>query len=97
MLAGRTEEAIACYEMARQYCDGCPEKIPIPKLMDAYNHKILYGQDQAILNRLNWHWDVQPREAAKCTQCGQCEEACTQHLPIIRRLEEIAAAKPAAP
>lgn len=72
-----------------QYCDGCPEEIQIPKLMDAYNHKILYGQDQAILNRLSWHWSVKPAEAGKCTECGRCEEACTQHLPIIERLKEI--------
>jgi predicted aldo/keto reductase-like oxidoreductase len=72
-----------------QYCDGCPEGIQIPKLMDAYNHKILYGQDQAILNRLSWHWSVKPEEAGKCTACGHCEDACTQHLPIIERLEEI--------
>jgi predicted aldo/keto reductase-like oxidoreductase len=74
-----------------QYCDNCPEDIPIPKLMDAYNHKRLYGNDQAILNRLNWHWSVKPAEAERCTECGQCEEACTQHLPIIERLKEIAA------
>jgi uncharacterized protein len=73
-----------------QYCDGCPEGIPIPKLMDAYNHKVLYGKDQAILDRLSWHWSVKPEEAARCTECGRCEEACTQHLPIIERLAEIA-------
>ena len=29
--------------------------------------------------------------AAACTQCGHCEESCTQHLPIRDRLAEIAA------
>jgi predicted aldo/keto reductase-like oxidoreductase len=80
-----------------QYCDGCPEGIPIAKLMDAYNHKILYGQDQAILNRLDWHWSVEPAEAGRCVECGQCEEACTQHLPIIERLKEIDALGKAPP
>jgi predicted aldo/keto reductase-like oxidoreductase len=29
-----------------RYCDECPEDIPIPKFMDAYNHKLLYGKEQ---------------------------------------------------
>jgi predicted aldo/keto reductase-like oxidoreductase len=76
------------------YCDSCPEGIPVPRLMEAYNHKRLRGRDTAVTERLAWHWSVGPEEAAKCTACGQCEEACTQHLPIIERLEEIAAMKP---
>lgn len=74
-----------------QYCDNCSEGIPIPKLMDAYNHRRLYGTDQAMLERLNWHWGVPALEAEKCIECGQCEQECTQHLPIMERLREIAA------
>jgi predicted aldo/keto reductase-like oxidoreductase len=78
-----------------QYCDHCPEKIPVPKLMDAYNHLKLKGKKEAALDRLKWHWNIPAREAGRCTECGQCEEACTQHLPIIKRLKEIAALAPA--
>jgi predicted aldo/keto reductase-like oxidoreductase len=74
-----------------QYCDHCPEKIPVPKLMDSYNHLKLKGKKEAALDRLKWHWNIPPSEAGRCTECGQCEEACTQHLPIIERLKEIAA------
>jgi len=74
-----------------QYCDECPQEIPIPQLMEAYNQKRLSGQSQDLLNRLNWHWNIQPSEAGRCTECGHCEEACTQHLPIMERLKEIAA------
>ena len=77
-----------------QYCDHCPEKIPIPKLMDAYNHFKIYGTKDKALDRLKWHWNIPPSAAAECTECGQCEEACTQHLPIIQRLKEIAALGP---
>jgi hypothetical protein len=72
-----------------QYCDNCPEGIPIPKLMDAYNHKLLRNSDQEMIKRLQYHWDVSPKEAIKCTECGQCEEECTQHLDIINRLRYI--------
>ena len=77
-----------------QYCDSCPEDIQIPKLMEAYNHKRLKGTDQALLQRLAWHWNVPSSEAGKCTECGQCEELCTQHLPIISRMAEIAGMEP---
>jgi predicted aldo/keto reductase-like oxidoreductase len=73
-----------------QYCDSCPERIPIPKLMEAWNHGKLYGKKTAITDRLAWHWNLPPSEAARCTECGQCEELCTQHLPIIARMAEIA-------
>jgi hypothetical protein len=78
------------------YCEGCPEEIPIPKLMDAYNQKLLHGDYKSLLNRLKWHWNVPADEAAKCIECGQCEEACTQHLDITGRLKEIVEANKAA-
>jgi len=41
----------------------------------------------------HYEWGIlvdRKANAADCTQCGQCEEACTQHLNIIERLEQIA-------
>ena len=74
------------------YCMPCPHGVDIPKLMDAYNHRILAGgNDQALLNRLKWHWGLEAATAKDCVACGQCEEACTQHLPIIERLRDVAA------
>jgi len=76
-----------------QYCDKCPEGIPIPRFMDAYNQKILEGGDKAVTERLKWHWNISPEDAGKCVACGICEEACTQHIPIISRLKEISEMK----
>ncbi len=73
------------------YCIPCPVAIEIPKLMDTYNQKILEGSDAAMRDRLKWHWSLPPEAAAVCTECGACEEACTQHLPIRERLKAIAA------
>jgi len=72
------------------YCDHCPEAIPVPKLMDAFNHWKLRGNSEALLERLKWHWGLPAAEAARCTECGQCEQACTQRLPIIERLRQVA-------
>jgi len=72
------------------YCDDCPSGIPIPKFMDAYNHKIFSGDGKVMEERLKWHWQLEKSVAADCVSCGNCEAACTQHLKIIDRLKEIA-------
>lgn len=69
------------------YCDSCPLDIDIPKYMDAYNLHI-FGKDMA--GRLKGHWGIPASKAAECIKCGQCEDLCTQHLPIMDRLAEIA-------
>ncbi len=71
------------------YCDSCPSGVPIPKMMDAYNMKILFNSPKEITSRLKNHWCVKKKLADQCTECGQCEGLCTQHLPIIERLKEI--------
>lgn len=71
------------------YCDSCPVEIPIPKMMDAYNMKVITSDGNEITNRLKWHWGIKKNLAGKCTQCGKCERLCTQHLPIMDRLKEI--------
>jgi predicted aldo/keto reductase-like oxidoreductase len=72
------------------YCDDCPQGVPIPKFMEAYNQKILNPLEKdPIGDRPKWHWNIERSVAAKCTACGQCEKACTQHLNIIERLREI--------
>ncbi|MDR1017084.1 MAG: aldo/keto reductase [Lachnospiraceae bacterium] len=71
------------------YCKGCPKDIPIPKFMDTYNEFILSGDKNSMTDRLNYHWHISPEVAKTCIACGHCERECTQHLPIIKRLEEI--------
>lgn len=72
------------------YCDHCPQGIEIPKFMDAYNEKLLGGD---IAGRLNWHWSLPAAQAGECINCGKCETLCTQHLPIMERLNEISLLK----
>jgi len=81
------------------YCDNCPQDIPVPKFMDTYNQKILdeEGSGDPIGSRLRWHWGLDRSVAGKCTGCGLCEKACTQHLNIIDRLKEIVSPSKTAP
>ncbi len=69
------------------YCKSCPKDIDIPKFMDAYNEQML---GNSMEDRLRNHWGLDPAIAGTCISCGKCERLCTQHLPIIERLAEIA-------
>jgi len=72
------------------YCLPCPVDIPIPEYLDAYNQLLLNRGDQtAVHNRLQWHWNLTGRKSRDCTQCGACEQRCTQHLPIQKRLAKL--------
>ncbi|MCL1818108.1 MAG: aldo/keto reductase, partial [Spirochaetaceae bacterium] len=75
------------------YCDDCPQGIPIPRFMDVWNQKLLDPNPAAVSTRLRLHWGIDPRDAGKCTACGACEAACTQHLDITNRLKQIAEIK----
>ncbi len=79
------------------YCmNRCPKDIPISGLMQYYNEKLLHGKtDTEMVEQLKFHhkWGLiadRKADAADCIQCGRCELACTQHLDIINRLDEIA-------
>ncbi len=74
------------------YCLPCPAKVAIPKHMDSYNQLILSdGDSNAVKERYRLHWRIPVANAGQCIACGACEERCTQHLPIIKRLAELAA------
>lgn len=74
-----------------QYCDICPESIPVPKMMDAFNQYMLTGKIKDMFDRLYWHWGIPSdhKFIYSCTECGICEEECTQKLPIRDRLKII--------
>ena len=56
--------------------------------MDTFNEKLL---GLSMPERLKYHWGIPASGAAECLECGYCETLCTQHLPIMERLKEIAA------
>ena len=74
------------------YCTpGCPMSIPIPEIFSARNSELIWGKKE----RAAKSYGYATREAGKasdCVQCGQCEAACPQHIEIIERLRECAAA-----
>jgi len=71
------------------YCLPCPKELEIPKYMDAYDQGTLLDDMAVVTTRLKMHWKLPVDQVLQCTQCGQCEKKCTQHLPITRRLEDV--------
>lgn len=76
---------------ACRYCtDGCPRQIAIPDLFAVMNTKQIHHDWNADFYYNNVYTGA-GRRASDCIQCGRCEKACPQHLPIRRLLTEIAA------
>jgi predicted aldo/keto reductase-like oxidoreductase len=73
-----------------RYCKVCPENIPVAKLMESYNFFLLSKEPKQAKDRLQWHWGINSPDTWKsCIECRKCEEVCTQHLPILERMEEL--------
>jgi len=75
-----------------KYCLPCPQGINIPMIMHAvYLDKFLRVPHAA---KCHYHWIVHnPQNSipsaspTECTECGQCEEKCTQMIKIIENLK----------
>lgn len=80
------------------YCmtNFCSENIPIAGYMQAYNERLMEDKDdKKMVEVMNHHlkWGIlvdRSARAADCIECGRCEQACTQHLDIVKRLGELA-------
>ena len=76
---------------ACHYCtDGCPMGIPIPDFFKAMNRKLIFENEADALKRYRSAAKKAGVNASDCIQCGQCEDACPQRLPIIEYLQEVA-------
>lgn len=79
------DKSIPC--TACHYCTkGCPMGIPIPEIFNVENRK--KGSPEFRTKREYTIVTEGKGKASDCIQCGQCEAACPQHLPIITLLEQ---------
>lgn len=70
------------------YCKNCPVDIPVWKFVETANG-LYYNAEDKLEDRLKYHWGTSIDLLDMCTECRLCEDACTQHLPILERFEEL--------
>ncbi len=78
---------------ACSYCtEGCPMNIAIPQYFSMYNEDMREHLDEKGWTVNFSNYDVVSSKHGKamdCIECGQCEGACPQHLPIIKYLKDV--------
>jgi predicted aldo/keto reductase-like oxidoreductase len=70
------------------YCMPCPAGVDIPRNFDIWNK---YGRYENV-GELKWSWSKAMPDNAKaknCVECGHCEDACPQKLPIREDLKKL--------
>lgn len=73
---------------ACKYCvGGCPKQIQIPNLFSCYNAWVQFHANSALYYGL---YTANGSAPADCVKCGKCEQACPQHLPIRKYIEDVA-------
>lgn len=73
------------------YCLPCPSGVNIPENFSKYNDYFLFGSPETK-DIYQFHYDtliMVNERASACTECGVCEEHCTQGIPIIQELNNV--------
>ena len=70
-----------------RYCIPCPNNVSIPEIFSCYNEAAAYNVHKASMQRYS-EMKRSGQDASACVECGKCEEACPQKLPIIKHLKE---------
>jgi predicted aldo/keto reductase-like oxidoreductase len=70
------------------YCMPCPHGVNIPMNFSLYNDMFMFKDPELSIMLYN-HMLTPGQRASACTECGQCEEVCPQHIPVMRELKEV--------
>ena len=74
-----------------QYCQPCPQDVHIPDIFQGYNNAQMFDRPAGFIHRYR-QLAEKGFDASQCVECGACEAACPQHLPIIQWLKQVRAA-----
>ena len=71
-----------------RYCMPCPSGVDIPRCFELWNDYSKYRKADFILESY-YKWTDAEEHADRCTECGQCETKCPQHITIIEDLKKV--------
>ncbi|MEG2206933.1 MAG: aldo/keto reductase [Clostridia bacterium] len=84
----RAVERIPCTDC--RYCmKGCPQGVKIAPIFAAMNQYLMFNHLQGAKGSYSWE-TRDGGKASACIACGQCEDACPQHIQIIKELHKAA-------
>jgi uncharacterized protein len=69
------------------YCMPCPEGVDIPLNLNLLNDVYIYQNLEKPRGNYSF-LKAKKMSASYCTECGDCEEKCTQQIPIRKYLKE---------
>ena len=74
------------------YCLPCPVGINIPACISAYNASYVQGYKTGITLYMTSiaMLTKKPNSPRICNECGKCEKACPQFIPIRKELKKLA-------
>jgi predicted aldo/keto reductase-like oxidoreductase len=83
----RTSRETAGYCIHCGYCLPCPQGINLPDIMACVYDARILGLTETARRRYR---SLESPRADSCIRCGECEERCTQSLPLMTELQAAA-------
>lgn len=72
------------------YCMPCSQGVEIPRIFEIYNNGIMYNDIKLARFYYRSPFDLKDNQRAdQCIECGECEEACPQNIPISEWLKKV--------
>lgn len=71
-----------------EYCLPCPQGVRIPGVFTLVNESAMFDDAHGPRNHYREFYIPGKTDASQCVECGQCEAACPQQIPIIGKLKE---------
>jgi len=72
------------------YCMPCPQGVAIPSVFGIYNDASLFEDMDGGRERY-LAWIKEENRASRCVECGACEKACPQQIPVMEKLKDVVA------
>ena len=72
------------------YCMPCPNGVEISRIFELYNDAIMYEESRTPRYLYRGPTGLKEEQRAdQCIECGECEEACPQDIPVAEWLKKV--------